>query len=326
MRVGSAVMSAVASALPSGGRFFKMSGSGNDFVFFDARSDEAGALRIAELESPDVVRRLCARGTGVGADGVVFLDGPAAGAAGAAADVTIRYYNADGSRATLCGNATLCAVRLAVDLGMANPSGLVIGTDAGTLRASMANGLPGFELPLVSDAVADFAGVAPTGTEMRLGYATVGVPHVVIRVPDLEGCDVVGRGRAIRHDPALPIGANVNFVALAEGAAERAAERAAEGPAAGGSRWRIRTYERGVEAETLACGTGSVASAILLGLWGETHGDVVLETRSGQTLTVTCAAAAAAAATACGGATAGSVVPTLRGDGRLIYTGDLAAF
>lgn len=308
----------------AGQHFYKMSGSGNDFIFLDGRS---GAT--AHLETPAVIARLCARGTGIGADGIVVMDdAPSEKAAGLdsvgatggqpsllaatandhgrQADVVIRYYNADGSRASLCGNATLCTASLAVQLGMVDPSGFGIGTDAGVLAADVRDGVPGFELPPVTDANDNFRQVARTGEEQRLGFATAGVPHVVIQVPDLESCDVVARGRAVRQDQALPVGANVNFVAPSTGR-----------PGC----WRIRTYERGVESETLACGTGSAASAILLRLWGLADGEVALETRSGQVLTVSCRADEAPRPHG----QPPAWIPSLRGEGRLVYRGELGS-
>ncbi|MGI8766994.1 MAG: diaminopimelate epimerase [Gemmatimonadaceae bacterium] len=272
--------------------FYKMSGSGNDFVFFVARTGN-----VSRFETTESVTRLCARGTGVGADGVVVIRPTPAGDD---ADVSLRYYNADGSRASLCGNATLCTANLAVHLGMVNPSGFRIATDAGVVRADVRDGVPGFELPPVSDAADTVKGIPCSGSEQRLGYATAGVPHIVIRVPELAETDVLGRGRSVRHDPALPTGANVNFVApLSDGSGA----------------WQIRTYERGVEGETLACGTGSVASAILLRMWGEATGDVSLRTRSGQLLTVSCVQ----------DASSGAWLPFLRGEGRLVFTGEVGS-
>lgn len=268
-----------------GRRFYKMSGSGNDFVFLDGR--EPGT---AAFETPEAIQALCARGTGVGADGLVVLeDGRPE------ADVRIRYYNTDGSRAELCGNATLCTSNLAVRLGMVDPSGFTIATDSGVLRARIRDGLPEFDAPVVTDAAPAWTGEPGEGDEMRLGYATVGNPHVVVRVPDVERADVVGRGRVLRHAPALPKGANVNFVSQdASGA------------------WRIRTFERGVEGETLACGTGTVATAVLLRSWGEGGEDVALQTRSGRTLHVRLERRGDA------------WVPSLRGEGRLVFTGEIA--
>src|SRR3954468_12726379 len=100
--------------------FVKMSGSGNDFVMVDARQDAP-----QELEDPAVISRICARGTGVGADGIVFL------LPSSSADIKLVYLNSDGSRADLCGNATLCTTRLAVRLQAASPKAMKIETDAG---------------------------------------------------------------------------------------------------------------------------------------------------------------------------------------------------
>lgn len=267
-----------------GRRFYKMSGSGNDFVFLDGR--EPGT---AAFETPEAIQALCARGTGIGADGLVVLeDGRPE------ADVRIRYYNTDGSRAELCGNATLCTSNLAMSLGMVDPSGFTISTDSGVLRARIRDGLPEFDAPVVTDAAPAWTGEPGKGDEIRLGYATVGNPHVVVRVPDVERADVAGRGRVLRHAPALPKGANVNFVSQ---------------DAAGA--WWIRTFERGVEGETLACGTGTVATAVMLRSWGEAAEEVALQTRSGRTLHVRLERRGDA------------WVPSLRGEGRLVFTGEL---
>lgn len=277
-----------------GRRFFKMTGSGNDFVFFDGREKD-----VAQFEDPSTVQLLCARGTGVGADGVVIISS-GSGEEGEAPDVTIRYYNADGSRASLCGNATLCTVSLAVHLGMADPAGFRIATDAGSVRARLRDSVPEFDLPPIHDASSSHHSIERVGAERRLGYATAGVPHVVIRVPDVDDYDVEERGRAVRHDKALPAGANVNFVS--------------EHGSRDGT-WRIRTYERGVEGETLACGTGSVAAAVLLQLWGEAAGQVELQTRSGRVLTVSCA----------WDSSTQRWFPSLRGEGRLVFAGELGS-
>jgi diaminopimelate epimerase len=246
--------------IPSGRPFFKMSGSGNDFVMVDCRSEPAGILANA-----DTVGRICARGTGVGADGIVFLE-PSSAAA-----IRLVYLNSDGSRAELCGNATLCTARLAVELEAANPSGFAIETDSGIVRARRNES--GFEIDLqpVTDVSQDVAEIPPEGQERRIGYALVGVPHIVVRCDDVSTIDVVARGRQIRRDPSLPHGANANFVS-----------RHPNGT------WRMRTYERGVEAETLACGSGSVAIAILMTIWGDAKPEapVQLETRSGKILRV----------------------------------------
>ena len=267
-------------------RFWKMTGSGNDFVFIDGRDGSAG-----EFQKPATIQRICARGTGVGADGLVILSAPTV----AGADLALTYYNADGSLAALCGNATLCTASLAARLGVVDPAGFGIQTGTGVLRARIRDGLPEFDLPGIREPLAAFAPVAMEGSEQRLGFATAGIPHVVISVADVALADVANRGRSVRYDASLPEGANVNFVS----------------PTAPG-RWKIRTYERGVEGETLACGTGCVATALMLEAWGEADGDVELETASGRTLGVRSVRAAD-----------GSWTASLRGEGRLVFEGEL---
>jgi diaminopimelate epimerase len=269
--------------IPNGRTFYKMSGSGNDFVMIDARAEPAG-----DLDRPEWVRAVCARGTGIGADGVVFLEPSTTGA------FRIRYLNSDGSLAALCGNATLCSARLAVELGGTDRSGFAIETDAGVLPARFVDGLPEIDLEPVIDVVPSDPRIPRGPSEKRAGFVVVGVPHVVILVDDVEGVDVVVRGRPIRRDPSFLQGANVNFVS----------------PGRGGC-WRMRTYERGVEAETLACGTGAVAVAVLLNAWGEAGPAVSVETRSGQMLRVRLVRAGRAWR------------PSLAGSARIVYRGSL---
>jgi diaminopimelate epimerase len=268
---------------PAAQRFFKMSGSGNDFVVF-AAAEEAQR----EFENPAAIRTLSARGTGVGADGVVFIEKAPKG------DVRMRYYNSDGSEAALCGNASLCSTRLAVELGLAQAGGFVLHTAAGALKARMRDGLPEVDLEPVTEVMPDASHLGPHKNESRLGYARVGVPHVVVEVDDIEAADVTGRGPVLRSHPALSDGANVNFVA-----------RRRDGSFA------YRTFERGVEAETLACGTGAVATAILLSIWGESAHETTLWTRSGLPLVVTLTRQGPA------------WIPSLRGEGRIVFEGSL---
>lgn len=240
---------------------YKMTGSGNDFVLLDGRSttpDEWTSRRIVQL---------CDRRTGVGADGLVILTPETQGS------VRMAYWNSDGSRAAMCGNAALCSARLAVHLELVDPGELCLQTDAGVVRAHCPPTgdrseirLPDFEL---ADAVPDLGRAAG---ERWLRFAIVGVPHLVLRVDDIEAIDLPGRGAALRSDPRLgPAGANVNFVAA---------------PPAPGDPWLIRTYERGVEAETLACGTGTVAAAVALAAQGEAELPVRFRSRGGQELRV----------------------------------------
>jgi len=263
--------------------FYKMTGSGNDFVVFQAKRGD-----VPELETPEAVQALSGRGTGVGADGVVFLEPAGKG------DVRMRYYNSDGSEAALCGNASLCSTRLAVELGLAQAGGFVLHTAAGALQARIRDGLPEVDLEPVTDVRSDARDLGPRPGEERLGYACAGVPHVVVEVRDVESAPLTTRGPELRSHPSLRDGANVNFVAKR-----------------GDGSWTYRTYERGVEAETLACGTGAVATAIILSAWGESGDETVLWTRSGLPLTVTLRRDGS------------KWMPSLRGEGRIVFEGRL---
>jgi diaminopimelate epimerase len=258
-----------------------MTGSGNDFVVFNAAD---GVL--SEIENPEMIRLLSARGTGVGADGVVFIERAPGG------DVRMRYYNSDGSEAALCGNASLCSTSLAVELGMAQAGGFVLHTAAGSLPARIRDGLPEVDLDPVLEVTPDASHLGALPGEKRLGFALAGVPHVVVEIDDIEAADVTGRGPELRRHPALSHGANVNFVA-----------RRSDGAFA------YRTYERGVEDETLACGTGAVATAIMLASWGETALETTLWTRSGLPLVVTLRRDGKA------------WLASLRGEGRIVFEG-----
>src|SRR5579871_1512089 len=199
--------------MTQGTAFYKLTGSGNDFVFFDARTGNGSAA----LESADRIREVCARGTGVGADGAVFL------VPSKIADVGIRYYNSDGSHASLCGNATLCTVRLAQELGIEprvsrrrdDKRELKIETDSGVVAARMLpDGEPEFDLGVV-DIVNPDVPIGHIAGERTIGFALAGIPHLVVHVEDLEAVNVGGHGKTLRSDPSLgPDGANVNFVGV----------------------------------------------------------------------------------------------------------------
>jgi diaminopimelate epimerase len=268
--------------------FYKMSGSGNDFLMLDGRYTAPGAW------SPDRIIGVCDRRHGVGADGLVILTPEGA------RRVRMDFWNCDGSRADMCGNAALCSTRLAAFLEMAPAEGMQLVTRAGTFptRCRPAGdeaelNLPDFALP-----------AAPAGIMLRNGersglLATVGVPHLVLEVEDLEREDLMTRGRTLRSDPGLgPAGANVNFVAGS--------------PVGSGTQWALRTYERGVEGETLACGTGAVAAAVLLAHAGRGGLPMDLLTRGGRILHI--------AATL---SEAKTTDVWLAGEGRLVFTGVL---
>jgi diaminopimelate epimerase len=269
-----------------GRRFWKMSGSGNDFVVFDAR----GAQSDGAWERPHAIQTLCAHGTGVGADGVVFL--AEAGRAGAA--LAMRYYNSDGSRGAFCGNATLCVTRLARELGISKQGEIVLETDSGLVPARLGDFGPEIDLASVSESSVEVPELPVRPGERRIGFALAGVPHLVVRCDDVEAVPVDERGRELRHSNFRPGGANVNFVSARNGS------------------WSIRTFERGVEGETLACGSGAIASAILLARWQESGDTTSLTTRSGRVLTVRLEREGE------------SWRPTLAGEGRIVFTGELA--
>lgn len=293
-----------------GRSFYKLSGSGNDFVAFDGM---AGGPDAAE-PSPEAVRALCRRGVGVGADGVVVIR-PMEGV-----DYQLLYYNADGGRAELCGNASLCSVRLAVELGHARAEGVRFMTDAGLTTGRIVDGIPEIDLAAPTEIASermDLLGshVAAHGAPSRVGYARVGVPHVVILCADAGAVPIERVAPTVRSHPSLADGANVNYVS-----------RGPDGD------WVLRTFERGVEAETLACGTGSVATATLLGLWGElgarggpgggaerpapSRQMVELVTRSGQTLRVRLPGPG-------GDHGIGAGSTSLGGSARIVYRGEL---
>jgi diaminopimelate epimerase len=243
----------------SGDVIFKMSGSGNDFVFLDGR------WTTPEEWPAERIRRVCARGTGVGADGLVILS------PGSAPDaVRFQFYNNDGNRAEMCGNAALCATRLAVMLEMVPAGGLLLETDAGPVRAHAVSASEDrAELELPDVAQVEHPDIPVASGEEQIGFAVVGVPHLVVAVRDLDAVPLQDRGRELRSHPSLgPAGANVNFVAR------------------NGGGWAMRTYERGVEDETLACGTGAVAVATILNVAGQAGLPFLVRTRAGTTLRV----------------------------------------
>lgn len=242
--------------MPMPTEFFKMSAAGNDFILFDNRS---GGLAAEGLDG--LVRRLCARSTSVGADGVVLLE------RSQRADVRVRFFNPDGG-VTFCGNGGRCAARLAYLNGMA-PARMVLESDRGFHRAEVRDADVCFEMP---DPCGYDAGVEIEAAGRRWSGVVVdtGVPHFVIRLSDpLEGfIDVPGR--AIRSHPRFgPAGVNVDFIHTTSAGAHT-----------------VRTFERGVEAETLACATGCVAAALALVADGRARSPVSLTTRSGAVLVI----------------------------------------
>lgn len=279
--------------------FAKMTGSGNDFVFFDGR-----VVNSSRLTSPEVIQAICHRHNGVGADGIVVLE-PLTNSSQAIGDSSqkssqarIHYFNSDGSPADLCGNATLCSTAMSVELGLAEPTGMGLETPAGRIASRLLNGQPEIDFQPVTQVAPDVSIELTTG-ERRIGFAIAGIPHLVVLCDDADAIDLVGRGPHLRWHPSSgPAGANVNWVS----------------PMADGG-WRYRTFERGVEGETLACGTGAVATAILLNVWQLAQPPVRIRTSSGRDLTVRLSIEDRN----------GPPVfkPTLQGEGRVVFRGTL---
>lgn len=211
--------------------FYKMQGAGNDFVVID---HQPGLDYIA------FTRKACDRHMGIGADGVLILD------TSSSSDHKMRIINADGSEAEMCGNGARCmAVYIKHKFALV-PDVFTIETLAGVIRASAHEEYASVQLSDPKDYRANIE--IKLGDQKVIGhFINTGVPHTVVFVQGLHECDVNGLGRMIRFHPVFsPRGTNVNFV-------EKLKEHCVE----------LRTYERGVEAETLACGTGSVASALI---------------------------------------------------------------
>ncbi len=273
--------------------FAKMTGSGNDFVFFDARTIDRERLVL-----PEVIRSICNRHNGIGADGIVILEArPQAtptrhDAEIQPAQVTIAYFNSDGTPADLCGNATLCSTVMSVELGLVHGNAMQLATPAGLISSRLTDGMPEIDLQPVDQITTDLP-IAPIDGEQRIGFAMAGIPHLVVLCADADAIEVTARGPHLRRHPAVgAAGANVNWVS----------------PRADGT-WRYRTFERGVEGETLACGTGAVATAILLSTWGMARSPVRILTSSGRILTVHLEHSNV------------GWRPTLRGEGRVVFRG-----
>jgi diaminopimelate epimerase len=213
--------------------FARMHSSGNDFVVLD---DSTG--RLGPHRRP-LAQALCDRRRGLGGDGLVLLSN------GTAGHIAMRYVNADGNDSDLCGNGAGCAVRRAAELGFFAGAETMLQTGAGAIRARLDG--PRVTLIMIDPREERLNLSIPTSEGTLLGHAIdTGVPHVVLFVEDVTQANVSELGPEIRHHPLFPRGCNVNW-----------ASKVAE------NEFRMRTYERGVEAETLSCGTGATAIALI---------------------------------------------------------------
>jgi diaminopimelate epimerase len=236
--------------------FMKMHGAGNDFIMIN---DMDGSCRLSKA----AIAELCARHRGIGGDGLILI-----GASRTAA-FAMRYFNSDGLEADMCGNGARCAAAFALEAGIAKPS-MVFESRAGAISAEILG--DGVRIG-VADVRAIKLGMRIESTKLPVHYGVCGVPHAVVIDDEVHRWsheDFVRFARGVRNDPAFgEAGANVNIVT-----------------AAGGCRCAYRTYERGVEDETLACGTGAVVIAAVLVHLGLAESPVRCETRGDDALEV----------------------------------------
>jgi len=233
--------------------FYKMHGAGNDFIVVDDRE------LLFPAANRSFIEQVAARRTGIGCDGVILLQ------PSAAADLRMRFLNPDGNEVEMCGNGARCFARLACDLGAA-PAEMQIETAAGLVHAWVEGAEVRLELPPPSDWKLGL----DAGLERPVDFVNTGVPHAVLRVDDLAAVDLPQVGRTLRcHELFAPEGANANFVRVDEDAT-----------------LSVRTYERGVEGETLACGTGAAAVALVAARHGWIELPVVVHCAGGYGLTI----------------------------------------
>lgn len=245
--------------------FYKMQGCGNDFVVIDNRE-----LGLSRAEMPRWAEKICARAFGICADGLFFID---EAPEDSGLDYCWHFYNNDGSRAEMCGNASRCAGRLTYTLDIA-PAEHVFGTDAGPIRAKVITegperGQVKVQLTPPRDTQTGIE-LSADGRDLTVHYVDTGVPHVVVFVDDVQAEDIKALGAAIRyHERFAPAGTNVNIAQVKDK-----------------ETILLRTYERGVEDETYACGTGAAATQFLARELGLTDSAARLTTSGGEVLTV----------------------------------------
>lgn len=237
--------------------FSKMSGTGNDFIVIDNRQS-----LIDKTEFSSFAGTVCRRKFSVGADGLILIE------KSDNADFQWQFYNADGSEAEMCGNGARCAARFAEKNRIA-PNKMCFLTLAGKIKAEVSGELVKLAMTRPTD-VLMARQVEVDGGIKDIYSINTGVPHAVCFVDDNRQTPVTNWGRVVRfHDLFQPAGTNANFVQVT-------------GPAS----LHVRTYERGVEDETMACGTGAVAAALLAGLLGRVTSPTKVTTSGGEILTI----------------------------------------
>lgn len=237
--------------------FWKMNGSGNDFIIIDNRDG-----KVPEGEMGRLVERACRRRESVGADGLIFIT------KSDRYDFAWKFFNADGGEAEMCGNGGRCVARFAHLNGIAGPK-MTFDTLAGPVSAEVTGRVVKVLMPELSGLKKDIDLSFESGW-LSADFVNTGVPHVVIQVENPANYPVVEQGRAVRyHTLFSPEGTNANFIKVL-----------------GSDLIEIRTYERGVEDETLACGTGAIASAIVASARGMVNSPVKVKTKGGEELQI----------------------------------------
>ncbi len=237
--------------------FAKLSGAGNDFIVIDNRS------KVVPDDLEKFIMKVCTRRISVGADGLLLVENSDV------ADFRMRYYNSDGSEAETCGNGARCIAKFAYTEGIVKSDKMTFETKAGIYGAEMVGKNVKLQMSDAVDLRLDFPIKLSDGT-YDISFVNSGVPHAVFFVGDLENTDVVKHGSETRyHADFAPKGTNANFISVGDK-----------------NNIDIRTYERGVEDETLACGTGCIASGIIASALGKTESPVTMHTKGGFPLKI----------------------------------------
>ena len=237
--------------------FYKMSGAGNDFIIIDNRQQT-----VADTNLTSFISSVCRRRMSAGADGLILIE------SSEIYDFRWRFFNSDGSKAEMCGNGARCAARFAHMNGIAGTT-LSFETEAGVIQAQINQDRVKVKMPDSSDLKLGYS-LELSDRSLEISSINTGVPHVVVMVEQIDNIDVVALGKEIRFHPGFaPAGTNANFVYRSKS-----------------NEIMLRTYERGVEDETLACGTGAIASAIVSACQLNMNSPIDVQTRSGVYLTI----------------------------------------
>jgi diaminopimelate epimerase len=241
--------------------FFKMTGTGNDFIVIDNRKRLIDADHCQEF-----VRQICRHKLSVGADGLILIENDSE------VDFHWRFFNADASEAEMCGNGARCAARFAYLTGIVDKPRMAFRTLAGIIKAELLDVKVKVQMISPHDLLMDLK-VKAAGCSFNLDFINTGVPHTVWFAADekeFESADVLRWGYDLRfHERFQPAGTNVDFVCVHDQ-----------------NHIAVRTYERGVEGETLACGTGAIAAALIAAARKRVVSPVEVKTRSGESLTI----------------------------------------